>query len=87
MKKIFVLGKNRSGTKWLSNIILNNKEIAGIQSNYHRGILETNLFNVFNRKFGNLKRRDDYIAFVEVFTATDFFKLTGLSKELLYKHI
>ncbi len=86
MKRIFVLGKDRSGTKWLSNIILNSDKVKGIQSEYHRGIVETNLFEVFPSIFGTLNRIDNYIAFVETFTSGDFFRLTGLEKKLLYEN-
>jgi hypothetical protein len=83
-RPIFIVGKNRSGTKWLSNILLNHPNISGIQSDYHRGILETNLFNNMPKNFGNLKDNDNFIGFVECFSATDFFKISGLEKKMLY---
>ncbi|MCK4320989.1 sulfotransferase [candidate division WOR-3 bacterium] len=36
---IFVIGKNRSGTKWLSNVIANHKDVACIQHELFGGIL------------------------------------------------
>lgn len=30
-KSIFVVGKNRSGTKWLSNILLNHKDMLKVE--------------------------------------------------------
>lgn len=82
---IFVVGNNRSGTKWLSNILINHPQISGIQSEYHRGILETNVFSQFPRTFGDLSSIENFIGFVECFAATDFFKISGLDKSLLYR--
>ncbi|MBA7629902.1 hypothetical protein ES703_37409 [subsurface metagenome] len=42
---IFVIGKNRSGTKWLSNVIANHKDIACIQHELFGGILEANVIS------------------------------------------
>ncbi|MFW6008127.1 MAG: hypothetical protein ACOCP8_02575 [archaeon] len=43
MEKIFVIGKNRSGTKWLSNTVANHKDVFCVQRPGAGGILETNL--------------------------------------------
>jgi len=85
IKPIFVVGNNRSGTKFTSNLILNNQSVSGVQNEYHRGILETNVFNNAPKVFGPLSERENYIAFVESFAATDFFKTTNLNKEILYQ--
>lgn len=86
IKPVFVAGNNRSGTKWLSNILLNNPHIAGVQSQRHHGIVETNIFQNFPLMFGELENMENYIGFVECFSATDFFKITGLSKGVLYQY-
>ena len=70
-KPIFIVGKNRSGTKWLSNILLNHPNIAGIQSDYHRGILETNMFQNMPIIFGNLKDIDNFIGVTEPYEESD----------------
>jgi len=85
-KSIFVTGNNRSGTKWLSNILLNHSKIAGVQSEYHGGILEINLFQNMPIMFGPLDNMENFVGFIECFSATDFFRLTGLPKDLLFKH-
>jgi len=85
INSVFVCGKNRSGTKWLSNILLNHKDLSGIQSEFHTGILESNILNNINRVFGDLSRPDNYIGFAEWFFATDFFRISGVDKKFLYK--
>ncbi len=82
---IFVVGNNRSGTKWLSNILINHPQISGIQAEYHRGIIETDIFSQFPKTFGNLSYIENFIGFVECFAASDFFKISGLDKSLLYR--
>jgi Sulfotransferase family len=83
-KPIIVVGMNRSGTKWLSNIFLNHSEICGIQSENDRGIIETNLFGNMQAKF-DLTILDDYLGFVQLWSHTNFFKRTNFEKEIFYK--
>ncbi|MEL7537969.1 MAG: sulfotransferase [Pseudomonadota bacterium] len=80
---ILVVGLNRSGTKWLSNILCNHPQIAGVQSKRARGILETNLFHRMQEKF-DLRSGDDYVGFVELWKKTEFFQVTGEDAEYLY---
>ncbi|MCK4889110.1 MAG: sulfotransferase [Candidatus Aminicenantes bacterium] len=84
-KSIFVVGKNRSGTKWLSNILLNHEKITGVQGQFHAGILESNILNDISLSFGTLNDIDNYIGFTEWFSATDYFEITGIKKSFLYK--
>lgn len=81
---IFVIGKNRSGTKWLSNVIANHKDIACIQHELFGGILEANVISRMPKIFGDLSYDGNFIGFVECFSQTSFFKLTGLDKKILY---
>ncbi len=82
---IFVLGRNRSGTKWLSNIIANHEDVAAVQHQEHFGILEaTDILNTMPVIFGDLSIPENYIGFLECFSQTDFFKLTELKKSYFY---
>jgi hypothetical protein len=85
VKSILLIGMNRSGTKWLSNIFCNHSDVIGIQHQRHFGIVETNMFGVMQAKFGELSALDDYIGFIELWSKTDFFKISGVDKELFYK--
>ncbi|MDZ7775696.1 MAG: sulfotransferase [Bacteroidales bacterium] len=82
---IFVIGKNRSGTKWLSNILSRSNEIVSLQREEDYGINETNIFYQFPKIFGNLNSYNNYIPFIECFAQTNIFKLTGLDKQFLYR--
>ena len=82
---IIVIGMNRSGTKWLSNILCNHSLVTGVQSERHCGILETNFFGEIERFVGNLADVQNYVALVEFWSQTDFFKATKLAKEELYQ--
>ncbi len=78
---IFVIGMNRSGTKWLSNELSRHSEISSVR-NEVTGIRETNMFVAFANKF-DISILDEYIGLVELWAATDFFKRTGVDKKIL----
>ena len=80
---IIVVGTERSGTKWLSNILCNHPEIIGVQSEFHQGIIETNMFGAMQQKF-DLRFEDDYIGLIELWSLTDFFRATEVDKSLFY---
>ena len=84
-RPIFVIGNNRSGTKWISNLLLGHPDIAGIQSLDRFGIRETGLLTVFPEMFGPLTDPNSRIGCIECFAATDYFRLTGFDKEVLYR--
>jgi len=81
-KPIFVIGLNRSGTKWLSNELSKHSEIACVR-NENTGIRETNMFRALGRKF-DLNHLDDYIGMVELWSSTDFFLRTGVDKTIFF---
>lgn len=82
---IFVFGKNRSGTKWLSNLIANHSEVSCLQLASSSGILETNLFRNFPAVFGDLAHKENRLAFLACYTRTNAFKCSGLSERDLYE--
>lgn len=77
---ILVFGMERSGTKWLCNILSNAPEIACVTGEHFGGIVETNMFRTIGQKF-DLRSLDDYAAFIELWTRTDFFLNTGLDRD------
>lgn len=85
MKKIFIIGKNRSGTKWLSNTIANHDKVACVQRPGAGGILETNLIYNMPKIFGDLEDNNNFIGFVECFYQTNFCKIIDLDKKELYE--
>ncbi len=83
---IFVLGCNRSGTTWLSNILCNHKTIAGVQHDIHHGIHESSFFSHILDRYGSLNNDNNYIELVETFSRSDYFVLTGISKDVFYNN-
>lgn len=80
---IFVIGRRRSGTKWLSNILANHPEIACVQGR-RSGILETGIFDRFPDLFGDLRIDANFYAFLACYSKSDFFRLTGTPEEEFY---
>ena len=83
MTPILVIGINRSGSKWLSNLLCNHPDVAGVQNERGGGIMESNMFGPLRSKF-DLKYPDDYIALVEVWSRTRFFEITQVDKQVFY---
>ena len=81
-KQIFVIGRNRSGTKWISNILSNNIEISSIQRKGAGGILECSLLSHFPRHF-NIKNTEDRSAFEILFKESNFHRCSGIDDKFL----
>lgn len=72
---IFVLGKQRSGTTWLANLLCEHSLIAGIQHERHFGIHESAYFSHIVGRYGDIRNVSNYIEMVEVLAASDYFRL------------
>jgi hypothetical protein len=83
-KPIFIVGNQRSGTTWLSNILCQHNKIIGVQSEPF-GIRESSYFNFIEGFFGSLKKDNNFIQFIETIGSMDYFRLTGIKKDLLYQ--
>jgi hypothetical protein len=86
-RPIFVIGRNRSGTKWLSNIIANHESVAAVQHvrGSGSGIVSTNLFDHFPRTFGDLRDSENRSGFLACFAESNFFRHTGLPRQVLHE--
>ncbi|MEM9822286.1 MAG: sulfotransferase [Bacteroidota bacterium] len=80
---IFSLGAPRSGTTWLGNILKYNFLIQSPNHPLHYGVLESNVFKIHDY-FGDFSKTLDYIRFLELFSNSDFFLLSGLDKSHFY---
>lgn len=80
---IFVLGKHRSGTTGLANHLSEHSDIAGIQHEQHWGIHESGYFTYISGRYGSLAHWPNYREFVEVMSASDYFRLAGIEKEYM----
>jgi hypothetical protein len=81
---IILIGMNRSGTKWLSNIILSHDAVIGVQSPRFGGILESEMLGPMRDKF-DPAFPEEYIALVELWSRTEFFRLAGFDKDAFYR--
>ena len=84
-KPIFIIGCHRTGTTLLANILCRHSNIAGIQAKKHYGIHESAFFCNVAERFGDLKDDNNFIHLTETFTCSDYFILSGLDKNLIYK--
>lgn len=89
-RPIFVVGAQRSGTSWLSQQLALHPEIAAVLTedknsyNLPPGIYESYFFSHLYNRYGDISHKPSFIEFLEVFSATDYFKLTGADKKYLY---
>ena len=79
---VLVVGMNRSGTKWLSNLLCNHSMLAGVQSERHTGIVETNMFSIMDEKFDFSSPQDRHVM-IDLWTRTDFFRRTSVQRHVL----
>lgn len=86
-KSIFVVGRHRSGTTWLANMLCEHRLIAGIQAERHYGIHESAFFSNVRYYFGDITDVNDYIAFASLFSNSDYFKLSGVKKQYLFNNV
>lgn len=83
--KIFIVGRNRSGTKWLSNLISNHPDVISVQREGAGGILETNLFKQYPDRF-DLCNKEDRTAFEILFRESNFFKCANIKESKINFH-
>ena len=75
-EQVFVVGRNRSGTKWLSNVIANHKDISAVQGG-KTGVLESNILLNFPKLF-DLSNIEDKSAFEILFKESSFYHYAGI---------
>lgn len=71
-----MIGLNRSGTKWLSNLISAHSNVYAVKHEAHFGILESNVFNDFGRMFPSIDSPELQTAFTTIWSESDFLKIT-----------
>ncbi|MFX0200488.1 MAG: sulfotransferase [Candidatus Hodarchaeota archaeon] len=85
IKPIIVIGMNRSGTKWLSNILCNHPDVVGVQSEKACGIHESIILNGTMEKKFDITYPEDYVAAIELLALSRFFDIARGSKEYFYR--
>lgn len=81
---IFVLGSARSGTTWLGNLLSCHPAIAGAHHRVHWGSAESRIY-LTEKHAGDLTDDRRFIQFMEVFAASDYFRLIRGDKERCYQ--
>lgn len=76
-RPILVFGMNRTGTKWLCNMLAQHPAVCCVQRERFGGILETNMFHHYQQKF-RLSYDDDFVAFLHLWRNTDFVECTEI---------
>ncbi len=76
---LFIVGKHRSGTTWLSNVLLDHSQIAGVQHEDHHGIHESAFFSHVHGRYGDLSVFANFAEFASVLSRADYFRLMGVS--------
>ena len=78
---IFVVGKHRSGTTLLGNLLLDHPEIAGVRHKAHEGIHESAYFSHVEDRYRDLSMAQNYVEFAAVMSKSDYFMLAGVGFE------
>ena len=81
---LFVLGKQRSGTTWLSTQLSQHSQVACARDDHHGGIHESAYFSHIAGRYGDLSEKTNYVEFVEVVAVSDFMRILGVDKDFLY---
>jgi hypothetical protein len=76
---IFILGRHRSGTTWISNILASLPEIYAPSHEAHWGVHESAFFSHLLRYCNHGRTDSDLRAVKYLFESSDFFALTGLA--------
>jgi hypothetical protein len=84
-KPIFIISTARSGTTSLSNHLCQHSKIVGFLSEKHWGIKEIRFVDSWRYYFNDLKKDENLFYFIENFSISDEFLLSGLKKEVLYR--
>lgn len=81
---IFVIGKNRSGTKWISNILSNHQDIATVSREGAGGIIENNLINRYPVIFPDLEIDEHYYALASCLHNDNILRCSPAPNNLLF---
>lgn len=77
-RPIFVIGRHRSGTTWLSNLIASYPEVYAPMHEAHRGVHESAFFSQLVPYCHGGRTPTDLLAIKYLFERSDYFMLTGL---------
>jgi hypothetical protein len=79
-RPIFILGRHRSGTTWLANILASLPEVYALTHERHRGVHESAYFSHLVRYCRQGRTEQDARDIKRLFELSDFFALSGLQE-------
>lgn len=82
---IFILGSNRNGTTWLTNVVASHPEVAAAQHRVHWGVKENSMHRHL-QYWGDLTQPDRLIKFMELYSSGDHFRLARGDKSYFYQY-
>lgn len=65
----------------MANTLSGHPEVIAVEAEDHQGVHESVFFSHFAREYGDLSNDENFRRFVKDFTASDYFLLSGISKE------
>lgn len=80
---IFVLGMQRSGTTWVSNMLEGSGVVAAVTAEEHHGVHESVFFSHFAHGFEPFQDANARRRFREAFLKSDYFLLTDLLPDVV----
>ena len=79
-RPLFILGRHRSGTTWLANILASLPEIHAITHERHQGVHESAYYSHLVPHCGHGRSDADRQEIKRLFEQSDFFALSGLEQ-------
>jgi hypothetical protein len=81
---LFVIGKHRSGTSFLANLLLDHPKITSVHyppdsQTYKSGVCESCFFYGIDKRYGDISIFENFVEFASVVSRSDYFKLAGSS--------
>lgn len=80
MTPIFVIGRHRSGTTWVANVLAGYHGVYALRHESHRGVHESAFFSHLVPHCRGGRTQEDLLCIKHLFERSDFFLLTGLTE-------
>lgn len=83
-KPLFIIGKHRSGTTFLANLLLAHPAVAAVFSDQEcggitGGVFESSFFTTLDGRYGDLSVFENYMEFISTASCLEYFRLADCS--------
>ena len=79
-RPLFILGRHRSGTTWLANVLASLPQVRALTAKRHQGVHESAFFSHLVPHCGHGRSAADLAEIKRLFERSDFFALSGLTQ-------